>query len=74
MVFDGGNQVLTFQLQHLDVVLVGLPQVAEVGVECLAHIVLLQLGIGDGDAGVLDFASAITVEEVEAHGHTKVET
>ena len=70
----GGDEVLPFQVQHLQVVAVGLPQVTQVGPQCQFQLVALQACVLHGDAGIAPFALAVAVEEVEPNGDAPVES
>ena len=65
MVFLGCYKILTLQLQHLQVILVCLPQIAQVGTQSLFQLVALQACILNGNPGIVAFAAAVAVEQVE---------
>ena len=74
MVVLGGDEVLPFQVQHLQVVAVGLPQVTQVGPQCQFQLVALQACVLHGDAGIAPLALAVAVEEVEPYSDASVES
>ena len=72
MVFLGCYKILTLQLQHLQVILVCLPQIAQVGTQSLFQLVALQACILNGNPGIVAFAAAVAIEQVEADGQAEV--
>ena len=74
MVFFGCNKVLTFQVQHLEVVLIGLPQVTQVGAQGLFQLFPFQTGVLHCDTCIPEFAATVAVKEIEAYGDAYVQS
>ena len=61
VVFAGGHYVLLLQGEKHTVVLVGLPEVGQVGIECEGEVILFQLGILHCKACIALLAATLSV-------------
>ena len=73
VVLAGGDQVLGFELDHFEVVAVGLPEIRQIRHERLLQLLTGQFGVFDRDPGVALLAAAVAVEDRESQLHPGVQ-
>lgn len=69
----GGDEILPFQVEQLQIVAIRLPEVAEVGAERQFQFLPFEAAVLEGERCIPTFAAAVAVEDVEADGHSGVE-